>query len=217
MPTIDIDRETAHEAAQHELAKPIYPKTSLMDRIGEWIDELLYRLIAKGASFPGGWFVLGLLVILVVVALIVAVWIARRMMRTSRGKEARLFGLHELSAAEHRATAEAYAAQGNWGAAIRHRLRAVARHLEETGMLNPVPGRTANELARDAGELLPAFDGELRRAATVFNDVTYGERPGTEPNYRLVAELDDALRHHAAPSSTDAGAAAVADTWTPLR
>ena len=29
MPAIDIDRDTAHEAAQRELDKPIYPKASL--------------------------------------------------------------------------------------------------------------------------------------------------------------------------------------------
>jgi hypothetical protein len=33
----------------------------------------------------------------------------------------------------------------------------------------------------------------LRRAADAFNDVTYGERPGTEAEYRLVADLDDHL------------------------
>lgn len=217
MPAIDIDREAAHEAAQRELAKPIYPKPSLMDRLGDWLQELLYRLIVKGSSIPGGWLTITVLAIVVVVAFIVAVRIARRTMRTDRGGDAGLFGAHELSAAEHRVTAEAYAAQGNWAAAIRHRLRAVGRHLEETGMLNPVPGRTATELARDAGELLPAFDGDLRRAASVFNDVTYGEQPGTEPHYRMVAELDEALRRHAAPAPADAAAPAVPDTWAPLR
>jgi hypothetical protein len=217
MPAIDIDREAAHEAAQRELAKPIYPKPSPMDRLGDWLQELLYRLIVKGSSIPGGWLTITVLAIVVVVAFIVAVRIARRTMRTDRGGDAGLFGAHELSAAEHRVTAEAYAAQGNWAAAIRHRLRAVGRHLEETGMLNPVPGRTATELARDAGELLPAFDGDLRRAASVFNDVTYGEQPGTEPHYRMVAELDEALRRHAAPAPADAAAPAVPDTWAPLR
>lgn len=217
MPTIDIDREAAHEAAQRELAKPIYPKSSLMDRLGDWIQEMLYRLILKGSTIPGGWLTITVLAIVVLVAFIVAVRIARRTMRTNRGGDAGLFGTHELSAAEHRATAEAYAAQANWAAAIRHRLRAVGRQLEETGMLNPVPGRTANELARGAGELLPAFAGELQRAATVFNDVTYGEQPGTEPNYRMVAELDEALRRHAAPSGSNATAPAVLDTWAPLR
>ena len=45
---------------------------------------------------------------------------------------------------------------------------------------------------------------------------SYGEQPGTEPNYRLVAELDEALRRHGTPS-TDATTAAVPDTWAPLR
>lgn len=217
MPTIDIDRDAAHEAAQRELSKPIYPRPSLSDRLTEWLDELLYRLIMKGSSIPGGWFTIALLALLVVVAFVVAVRIARRTMRTNRGAGQGLFGIHELSAAEHRATAEGHAAQGNWAAAIRHRLRAVARQLEEIGVLNPVPGRTANELARDAGELLPGFASDLRRAATVFNDVTYGERPGTEAEYRMVADLDDALRRHAAPSGADTVDAAVTDSWAPLR
>jgi hypothetical protein len=217
MPTIDIDREAAHEAAQRELAKPIYPKASLMDRLGDWIQELLYRLILEGSSIPGGWLTITVLAIVVLAAFIVAVRIARRTMRTNRGGDAGLFGTHDLSATEHRATAEAYANQGNWAAAIRHRLRAVGRQLEETGMLNPVPGRTANELARDAGELLPEFEGELRRAATVFNDVTYGEQPGTEPNYRMVADLDEALRRHAGPSGAGATAHGIPGTWAPLR
>lgn len=217
MPAIDIDRDAAHDAAQRELAKPIYPKESLTDRLSEWLQELLYRVIAKGSSIPGGWLTIAVLAIVVLIAFIVAVRIARTTMRTNRGADAGLFGARELSAAEHRATAESYAAQGNWAAAIRHRLRAVARHLEESGVLNPVPGRTANELARDAGELLPAFGGEMRRAATVFNDVTYGEQPGSESDYRMVADLDEALRRHATPAGHDADATVVPDTWAPLR
>ena len=65
-------------------------------------------------------------------------------------------------------------------------------------MLDPVPGRTATELARDAGRALPDLAAELLRAAEAFNDVTYGERPGTEPAYRMIADLDDHLRHHTA-------------------
>ncbi|MCV7216298.1 DUF4129 domain-containing protein [Mycobacterium crocinum] len=217
MPAIDIDRDAAHDAAQRELAKPIYPKESLTDRLSEWLQELLYRVIAKGSSIPGGWLTIAVLAIVVLIAFIVAVRIARTTMRTNRGADAGLFGTRELSAAEHRATAESYAAQGNWAAAIRHRLRAVARHLEESGLLNPVPGRTANELARDAGELLPAFGGEMRRAATVFNDVTYGEQPGSESDYRMVADLDEALRRHATPTGHDADGTVVPDTWAPLR
>jgi hypothetical protein len=194
VPTIDIDRDAAHEAAQRELGKPMYPKASLTDRLADWIDELLYRLADAGASLPGGWLTLSVLLILLAIAVVVAVRIARRTMRTNRGGGHALFGDHELSAAEHRATAEQFAAAANWSAAIRHRLRAVARQLEETAVLDPVPGRTATELARDAGRAIPNLAPELDRAAEAFNDVTYGERPGTEAAYRMIADLDDHLR-----------------------
>ena len=217
MPAIDIDREAAREAAERELAKPIYPKASLTDRIGEWIDEFLNRLVAKGSTVPGGWLTITVLVILMLAALIVGVRLARNTMRTNRSGDYGLFGAHELTAAEHRATAERAAAQADWVAAIRHRLRAVARQLEEAGTLNPVPGRTATELARDAGGLLPGFADDFARAATTFNDVTYGERPGTEPGYRMIADLDERLRSHASAGAGAVRAAEPADIWTPIR
>jgi hypothetical protein len=217
VPAIDIDREAAHEAAQRELAKPIYPKASWSDRLGEWLDDLLYRIVMESSKVPGGWLTVSVLLLVLAVALVVAVQIARRTMRTNRGGEHALFDAHELSAAQHRATAEQFAAEGNWAAAIRHRLRAVARQLEEDGVLNPVPGRTATELAKDAGAEVPALAGEFLQAADAFNDVTYGERPGTESGYRLIANLDDHLRRHGAASAVTPSAAAAADTWTALR
>ena len=216
VPAIDIDRDAAHEAAQHELAKPIYPKASWTERLFEWLDELIYRITMKGSTVPGGWFTISVLVIILVIAIVVAVRIARRTMRTNRGGEHALFGAQDRSAAEHRATAEQFAANGDWAAAIRHRLRAVARQLEEDGVLTAVPGRTATELARDAGAAIPYLSGEMQQAATAFNDVTYGERPGTEPAYRMIADLDDHLRSRGAASGVVA-AAPVADTWTAVR
>ena len=112
VPAIDIDRDAAHEAAQRELAKPIYPKASLTERLSEWLDDLLYRIAQEGSSLPGGWFTISVLLIILAVAIVVAVRIARRTMRTNRGGEHALFDSHELSAAQHRATAEQYAAAG---------------------------------------------------------------------------------------------------------
>jgi hypothetical protein len=215
VPAIDIDRDAAREAAQHELAKPIYPKPSLTERFAEWLDDLLYRIAQEGSSLPGGWFTISVLLIVLAVAIVVAVRIARRTMRTDRGGEHALFDSHELTAAAHRATAQQYATQGNWTAAIRHRLRAVARQLEEDGVLNPVPGRTATELAKDGGAVLPGLLSELLQAATAFNDVSYGQRPGTEAAYRMIADLDDHLRSRG-PASITAPAAA-AESWTAVR
>lgn len=78
MTTIDIDRDAAHDAAQNELNKPIYPRSSLTQQFLDWIDELLYRLAYEGSTVPGGWFTISVLAILVVVAVLVAVRMARR-------------------------------------------------------------------------------------------------------------------------------------------
>lgn len=217
MPTIDIDSDAAHDAAQRELQKPIYPKPGLTERLLEWINELLYRLADSGSRLPGGWFTICVLLILLVVGIIVAIRIARRTMRTDRGGRYALFGEQELSAAEHRATAEQCAAVGDWAVAIRHRLRAVARELEDARVLDAIPGRTATELARDAGKAMPALVTELTMAATAFNDVTYGERPGTEAAYRMVAQLDDHVRFKTATSSGAAPAATPSTGWAEVR
>lgn len=217
VPSIDIDREAAHQAAQRELDKPIYPKDSLTKELTDWIDEQLYRILEKGSSIPGGWFTITVLLILLMIAVTAAVQIARRTMRTNRGGDYQLFDAGQLTAAQHRSTAESYAAEGNWAAAIRHRRQAVARELEETGMLNPAAGRTANELASDAGEVLPHLAGELTQAATAFNDVTYGERPGTQGAYQMIADLDDHLRSRSPAVVSAVQHPAVFDSWAQVR
>ena len=217
MPSIDIDRDAAHQAAQVELNKPIYSKGSVAQQFAEWVNELLYRLLQKAASIPGGWLTTSVLLILLVIAVVVAIHIARRTMRTRRRGDHLLFEAVQLTAAQHRATAESYAAEEDWAAAIRHRLRAVARQLEEAGVLNPAPGRTANELARDAGAALPHLAGELLQAATAFNDVTYGERPGTQAAYRMIAGLDDHLRARPPAIPPTAEQPTAAESWAQVR
>ena len=217
MPSIDIDRDAAHQAAQIELSKPIYSKGSAARQFAEWVNERLYRLLEKAASIPGGWFTTMVLLILLAIAVLVAIHVARRTMRTNRGGDYQLFEAAQLTAAQHRATAESYAVQGDWPSAIRHRLRAVARQLEETGVLEPAPGRTANELARDAGTALPHLGGELSEAATAFNDVTYGEQPGTEAAYQMIAELDDHLRSRPPAVPPPTGQAAAMQSWAQVR
>ncbi len=214
---IDIDRDAAHAAAQQELAKPIYPKEALTEQLKDWLEDLVYRLTLDVSSVPGGWFTITVLVIVLALAAIVAIRIAWRTMRTSRGPDHGLFGASELSAAQHRATAEQYAAAADWAAAIRHRLRAIARQLEEDAVLNAVPGRTANELAKDAGRSIPDLAPELRDAATAFNDVTYGGRQGTETAYRMLADLDTQLCARRFTSEAASAPAGAADQWVEVR
>lgn len=217
MPSIDIDRDAAHRAAQDELDKPIYSNGSTREHLVDWLNDLIYRLLQKSSSLPGGWLTATVLFILLAIALVAAFYVARRTMRTRRGGDYLLFETAPLTAAQHRATAEDYAAQGDWAAAIRHRLRAVARQLEETGVLTPAPGRTANELARDAGAALPHLADELSRAATAFNDVTYGEQPGTPEAYRMIANLDEHLRSRPPAVPPEPGRARAHESWAQVR
>lgn len=217
MPAIDIDRDTARQAAQRELDKPIYPKGSISQRIHEWIHELLYRIIEKGSSVPGGWLTITVLVTLLIAAVVVAVRIARRTLRTHAGGDYQLFDAGQLTAAQHRAIAERFAAEQNWTAAIRHRLRAVARGLEENGILQPAPGRTASELAADAAGRLPALAADLSRSATAFNDVTYGERLGTQSAYQLIVDLDGQLQYRSPTGHSGPSEHLIPDSWAPVR
>jgi hypothetical protein len=217
MATVLIDRDAAHDAAQRELSKPIYPKENLIERLYDWINDFLDRLIEKGSNVPGAWLTVAVLLTLLAVAVIVAIRIARRTMKTNRKSDFQLFGAAEMSAAEHRASAERFAAEGDWASAIRHRLRAVARQLEEDGVLNTVPGRTANELARDAARFLPELTSQLADAAASFNDVTYGDRPGTEPAYRNVAEIDERIRSRRFAASRGPASHGGTESWAHLQ
>jgi len=217
VPSIDIDRDAAHQAAQNELDKPTYSRGSAAQQLDEWLSDKLYRLLEATSKIPGGWFTATVLFVVLAIAIAAAIYVARRTMRTRRGGDYQLFETTPLTAAQHRATAEAFAAEGNWAAAIRHRLRAVARQLEEAGVLSPNLGRTANELASDAGSALPQLAGELSTAATAFNDVTYGERPGTRAAYQMIADLDDHLRSRSAAGAPVAGEAAAHESWAQVR
>ena len=200
MPPIDIDRDAARDAAEHELAKPIYPRPSAVDHLTDALQRMWGRLVDAGTTaVPGGWFTIVVLGILAAAGLVAVTRVARRTLRTA-GDDHLDFRANELSAAEHRAAADRSAASGDWAEAIRHRLRAVARELEQAGIVTTAPGRTATELAYAAGVVLPPLADQLNRAARAFNDVSYGELPATPDGYRTVAGLDDQLRAITTPT-----------------
>ncbi|MFE3324496.1 DUF4129 domain-containing protein [Streptomyces sp. NPDC059176] len=193
---VDVPRLPAREAAERELTKPMYHENDPnllqrgLDRFWEWVGDLFDS--ASGAA-PGG--PLGLAVIAVVaVALIAALWWrlgTPRRTPTTGGDS--LFGERTRSAAEHRAAADAHADAGRWNEAVQERMRAIVRSLEERALLDPRPGRTADEAAAEASRPMPGHAVELRSAAGTFDDVTYGGRTADEPAYLRVKELDTAL------------------------
>ncbi len=60
-------------------------------------------------------------------------------------------------------------------------------------MLANLPGRTADELAAEAGRLLPGLAPALTTAARLFNEVRYGDRAGTRAGYEQLRALDEAV------------------------
>jgi hypothetical protein len=207
---VDIPRVPAREAAERELSKPMYHENdpSLLerglDRFWEWVGDLFDT--ASGAT-PGG--LLGLLVILVVVlALVGAIWWRLGTPQRTPTTGDSLFEDGPRTADQHRAAAARHASAGRWNQAVQERMRAIVRSLEERTLLDPRPGRTADEAAAEAGRSLPSHTDELRAAARSFDDITYGGRTADASAYRRIEELDVSLeRTRPTLDTTPAGAA----------
>lgn len=191
-PPLTIPRDPAREAARRELSKRMYHENDpswfqrALDAFWDWVDRLFN---AASSATPGG--PLGLAVVIVAVLLVVgALWWRLGTPRRGPTSSAALFDDRPRSAADHRAAAEAHAAQGHWNQAVQERMRAIVRSLEERTLLDIRPGRTADEAAAEAGRALPSHTDRLHSAARDFDDVTYGGRTATEQSYHRIADLD---------------------------
>jgi Domain of unknown function (DUF4129) len=191
-----ITRLGAQRDAQHELSKAIYRHNSeplpvrAVRALGHLIDHLLNKLGGVGLAGSGG--AIALVVVLVVVAALVF-W------RVGAPRRALAFGAvlssgQSVSAAEHRARSERAADAADWHTAVVERMRAIARELEERSVVEPRAGRTATELAREAGAVLPVAASGLRAAADVFNDVAYGGLEAGRAHLEVLLAADKTIR-----------------------
>jgi hypothetical protein len=110
--------------------------------VGDWLDRAL-------TAVPGGPVSVVLLALLLVGLLALVLYRTGPLARRDRDRQPLFAGSPALSAQGHRELAEAAAREGRWADAVRERLRAVVRDLESRGALDPRPGRTAGEVARD--------------------------------------------------------------------
>ncbi|CAL9463243.1 DUF4129 domain-containing protein [Streptomyces sp. enrichment culture] len=207
-PPLTVPRDPAREAARRELSKRMYHENepSLLERAFDafW-DWLGSAFEAAGGLAPGG--TVGLLVIvLAVLAVLGALWWRLGTPRRGPVSAPALFDERPRSAAEHRAAAEAHAAQGHFAQAVQERMRAIVRSLEERALLDIRPGRTADEAAADAGRALPAHTDRLHAAARDFDDVTYGGRTASPESYQRITALDRDLER-TKPRLTETGPA----------
>jgi Domain of unknown function (DUF4129) len=174
---ISPDRGEGQRWAREELAHPEYARArpTLFQRAVSWLLDRIDDLAANTGLGTGQ---LIALVVTVAVVVVVALVLLRRTVRLRVAAEARatgdvLAGSTETGA-QHRARAAAAVAAGQYDVAVRESMRALARRLDERALLDPRPGRTADEIAVEAARLLPELATELREGARTFDDVAYG-------------------------------------------
>jgi Na+-transporting methylmalonyl-CoA/oxaloacetate decarboxylase gamma subunit len=192
-----VGRDDARDAARRELSKGLYHRNdpSLIDRVLQAISNWLNDRFRDAANVtPGG--MTGVFVVLALLVLIagVVLWWFGPLRRTTvhRAESVELTG--PLHPDEHRRAADRFAAQGRYAEAVRERMRAIVRELEDRGVLEPRPGRTADEVAWDAGDLVPSVAVDLRNAAHIFDQIWYGGRVATPALEASMREADQRVR-----------------------
>lgn len=203
------DRDTAREWLTSELQRPEYAeRESLLMRVITWILERLNEIDWPATSMSGPQ--LGILIAVIAAVVLGLAWLIAGPVRLGRDRagSAKVLDADDArTAAQMRAAADAAAAAGDWRTATVERFRAVVRSLEERVVIEPRPGRTAQEAAADAGLRLPAQAAGLRSGADLFDGVEYGDRVATAQDDAALRALDAEVTaaKPVAPSGTGPG------------
>lgn len=190
-----LTRQGAQDAARHELAKRPYQQAlpPWWQRPLLWVLRRLASLWAHVAAATGGSAALAAILAVFLVIAGLVLWRVGPLSRTSRRHDLTFDLEGDLSADDHRSAAEALAATEQWAEAVRERLRAISRELEERVLVDRRPGRTAYELAAEGGAALPVSAGLLREAADRFVAIWYGSTPASAEDYQRLTEIDRAV------------------------
>ncbi|QDG88918.1 DUF4129 domain-containing protein [Pseudarthrobacter sp. NIBRBAC000502770] len=186
--------DEAQRWAAEELAKPEY-----RDAAPSWLDSLWRNFLDWLQSLDGSPGEAGPVpspvIALVIAAIIAAAVILARPRLNARVRQARDVFEREtvLTAADYRNRAETAAATGQWGDAVVDRFRAMVRSAENRTILDPQPGRTADEAANALSVPFAGEAGRLARAAATFDGIRYGSRAAGSADYQDMVALDAAL------------------------
>jgi Domain of unknown function (DUF4129) len=191
------DPETARETADEVLSRPEFEvQRGLIERFFDWLRELLdFEPPDADTSTPGmldlGW--LGSLVGWVVIAALLglAAYLLVRYVRI-RGRRGKTFDeataeLEDVTPSRDPLAGgdpDALEATGRWREAMLVRYRRLVSALVDSGLLAPVPGRTAGEYSDDVAEARPDLTAPFDDATELFERAWYGDLPTGAPESR---------------------------------
>ncbi|MDV8146522.1 DUF4129 domain-containing protein [Arthrobacter sp. B10-11] len=193
---VDPDRQEARQWAVEELAKPVYQNaqpdwlTDLWRQFTEWL-----RSLGSGDPAMDSGVALPVIGVTIVVLIAAAILLARPRLNARRRRAAvdDVDVDPSITPGEYRRLAAAAAARAEWRTAVVEQFRAIVRSAEDRTVIDPLPGRTADEVA---GQLAGAFGShaaELRRAAGVFDAVRYGSAGASAADHAQMQALDRLL------------------------
>lgn len=202
-------RDLARELAQAELRHPRYHQHDpgpLRRAVSALTDRLDLSPGGGPSRVPAPSGQIAVLLLLVVVGLVVWSVLRTTASVASGGKgTGALFDSEALTSAQHRSAADDFALRGEWALALRERMRALVKGLEERGLLDPRPGRTAAEASEEASAVLPGHIEALREATGRFERVWYGGQDATAEDQDMVRRLDERVRATRASAAPAAG------------
>jgi hypothetical protein len=190
------DPNTARQWAQDELSKSIYHHSeSLADRLGNWLSELMNKLLNAGAGgsiSPLG-YLLGAIVVIALIVIATRIAVPAAQQRRRRGTAVVLED-DARTAQQMREAAQEAAKAGDHTAATLDYFRALVRGCEERVVIDDRAGRTAREAARDIATSINQYFAELRAAAISFDALCYGHRDGTAEDSSRMKDLESGVR-----------------------
>lgn len=194
---VDPDRDQGQQWILEELSKPEYvaARPTWWDLLSKAVWDWFNSLRIDGA--PTTQIPLMVLLLFVIAGVIVGAYFIFGRPKINRRSSVigSLFGENEeRTSRDLRRAANTAAANADWTLAIEELFRSLARSLAERVLVATDPGTTASGFASRAGVVFPEYSQRLASSATVFDNVRYLGKAGTEVDYATLATLEAELR-----------------------